>query len=79
MYKNLERFVAWLKEASKAEVDEVYIEETLKELEQQQCNNGCQWFELSRFETKSGNPETYSYNVVYEKNEDGYITTIYEF
>ena len=73
MYKNLERFVEWLKEVSKAEVDETYIKETLKEVDNQYCNKGCEFFELSRFETKSGNPETYSYDIEYVETEDDEI------
>lgn len=79
MYKNLESFVEWLKEVAKAEVDETYIKETLEELENQYNNNGCEFYELSGFETKSGNPETYSYNVEYVENDDGDITIICEF
>ena len=74
MYKNLERFVEWLKEVAKAEVDETYIKATLEEVDRQWSNTGCEFYELSSFETKSGNPETYSYNIEYEENEYGEIT-----
>lgn len=79
MYKNLERFVKWLKEISKVKVNETYIQETLKELDTQYCNTGMEEFELSKFETKSGKPETYSYSIEYEENEDGDINIICEF
>lgn len=78
MYKNLENFIDWLKEVSKAEVDEVYVDETLKELARQNCDTGCAAYELSKFETKSGRPETYSYSVEYEE-KNGDIDIIYEF
>lgn len=78
-YKKLENFVEWLKRVAKAEVDATYVIETLKELEKQYNNNECEWYELSGFETKSGNPETYSYSVEYVENEDGDIKIIVEF
>ena len=76
MYKNLENFIYWLRIVAKAKIDETYIEETLKELEQQHCNTGMDVYELSPIETKSGKPETYSY---YVENEDGDIIIICEF
>lgn len=79
MYKNLEKFVEWLKKVAKSEVTENYIKETLKELNDQYCNTAMEAFELSKFETKSGNPETYSYNIDYEEDEKGNITIICEF
>ena len=79
MYKNLEKFIEWLKKVSKAEVTETYIKETLKELDDQYCNTGIEEYELSKFETKSGNPETYSYNLEYEENDNGDVFIICEF
>lgn len=79
MYKNLENFVKWLKKVAKAEVTETYIKETLKELDDQYCNTAMEQFELSKFETKSGNPETYSYNLEYEENDNGDVFIIFEF
>lgn len=79
MYKNLEKFVEWLKKVAKAEVTETYIKETLKELDDQYCNTGFEEYELSKFETKSGNPETYSYNLEYEENDNGDVFIICEF
>ena len=79
MYKNLEKFVEWLKKVSKAEVTETYIKETLKELDDQYCNTGMEEFELSKFQTKSGNPETISYNIEHEEDDKGNITIICEF
>lgn len=79
MYKNLEKFVEWLKKVSKAEVTETYIKETLKELDDQYCNTAIEEFELLKFETKSGNPETISYNIEYEEDEEGNVTIICEF
>lgn len=79
MYKNLERFVEWLKKVSKYEVDEQYIKATLEELDSQYCNTDFTVYELSSHETKSGNPETYSYNVECEENEDGDVIIICEF
>ena len=70
MYKNLEKFEKWLKEVSKAEVNETYIKETLKEVDNQWCNTSCEFYELSSTETKSGNPETYFYNIEYEETEE---------
>lgn len=79
MYKNLENFVKWLKKVAKAEVTETYIKETLKELDDQYGNTAMEQFELSKFETKSGNPETYSYNIENKEDEKGNITIICEF
>ena len=79
MYKNLEKFVEWLKKVAKAEVTETYIKETLKELDDQYCNTGIEEYELSKFETKSGNPETYSYSIEYVEDENGNDIIICEF
>ena len=79
MYKNLEKFIEWLKKVSKAEVTETYIKETLKELDDQYCNTGMEEYELSKFETKSGNPETYLYNLEYKENDNGDVLIICEF
>lgn len=79
MYRNLGMFVAWLITVSKAEVDETYIKATLEELDKQYCDTGMEVYELSGIETKSGNPETYSYSVEYEEDDDGNITIICEF
>lgn len=79
MYKNIERFVEWLKNVSKNEVNETYLKETLKELDEQYCNTGLEEYELSKFETKSGNSETYLYSVEFEEEEDGNINIICEF
>lgn len=79
MYKNLEKFIEWLKKVSKSEVTETYIKETLKELDNQYCNTAMEEFELSKFETKSGNPETISYNIDCEEDEKENITIICEF
>lgn len=79
MYKNLEKFVEWLKKVAKTEVTETYIKETLKELDEQYGNTGMEQFELSKFETKSGNPETYSYNLEYEEDDNGDVIIICEF
>lgn len=78
MYKNLEKFVEWLKKVTKSEVTENYIKETLKELDDQYCNTAMKEFELSKFETKSGNPETYSYNLEYEE-DNGDVSIIFKF
>lgn len=79
MYKNLEKFIEWLEKVSKAEVTNTYIKETLKELDDQYCNTAMEEFELSKFETRSGNSETYSYNIEYEEDDHGNVTIICEF
>lgn len=75
MYKNLEKFIKWLKEVSKEEVNETYINETLQELDNQYCNTGMCIFELSKFETITGNPETYQYELEIEETDDEVIIT----
>ena len=79
MYKNLEKFIEWLKKVAKSEVTNIYIKETLKELDEQYGNTGMEEYELSKFETKSGNPETYSYSIEYEEDDNGDIIIICEF
>lgn len=78
MYKNLEKFVEWLKKVAKSEVTDTYIKYALEELETQYGNSGMQEYELGPFETKSGNPETYSYNTE-EEEDHGIITITYIF
>lgn len=61
MFKNVENFEAWIKETLKSDVYD--FNAILDDVEGQYGSSGSPEYELSGFETKSGHPETYSYEV----------------
>ena len=62
IYTNLEKFESWVKETVKNYFDN--IQDYLDELEESYMCNGTANYELKGFETKSGNPECYYYDVI---------------
>lgn len=74
-FKNVEKFEKWIKENVKKYYDSIDV--YLDEVEQQHCSTGSNCYELSRFETSSGNTECYYYKVEnVEIEEDMFETTI---
>lgn len=69
-YINVNKFKNWMDDHCKLPYD---LNAVLNELDTQHSNTGCNCYELSGYETKSGNPETYDYEYEYEIDEDGNI------
>lgn len=59
--RNIENFKNWLDKNLKSEC--YNFEACLDELETRYCATSNKWYELSKFETKSGLPEIFTYNV----------------
>lgn len=64
MFTNTENFERWLTEKAKDYCGN--IQDYLNDLEHQNMITGTRIYELSRFETKSGKPECYSYSINYD-------------
>lgn len=62
IYTNLDRFEAWLKAALKDYNGN--LNAYLEDLEEHYSATGNAEYELKSYETKSGNPDTYRYEVV---------------
>lgn len=62
IYTNLEAFEEWVKKTVKNYYDN--IQDYLDELEEGYSATGNAEYELKGYETKSGNPDTYRYEVV---------------
>ena len=71
VFKNLERFKRWYKQNYKGNFENLNWDAVLDEVVEQLRTTGNSDYELGKFETKSGNPETYNYTVkdVYNKKE----------
>lgn len=76
-YKNLENLKAWLDSIMK--VKPYDMEAVLDELTTQYGNNGTADYEVAGWETISGNPECYSYDVEIECDEFENTTTTFIF
>ncbi len=60
-FKNIEKFETWLKENLKA--SHFYLDLFLKDVEEKSEGSERESYELNGYETKSGNPCEYYYNV----------------
>ena len=70
-FKNVERFEKWLNENAKNYYGLFY--EYLDDVKSQYNETALQSYELSRYETKSGNPELYNFDVqIVEVDDDEY-------
>ena len=67
-YNNLEKFEKWLDEVMPGPYD---FDAVLNDIETQYGNTAAEHYELSRFETKSGKPECYYYDVSITFDDDG--------
>lgn len=72
--KNVETFEKWVRDNCKYEI--IDMDAFIDELFTQYSNSGYANYEMSKNETKSGNPESISYEVENIENEDGSIDTI---
>jgi hypothetical protein len=76
-FKNIEKLNTWLKANMKYPYN---LPAVLSDLEAQYSANGMTSYELRGYETKSGNPETYSYSVAETHDEDNDTwDTVFEF
>jgi hypothetical protein len=71
-FVNSEKFEKWLKDNYKHNLTQQTISVFYDELQRQQAETGMSMFEMSSTQTKSGNPETisYDYNFVLDENKD---------
>jgi hypothetical protein len=76
MYKNTTAFKSWLDQHMKRPYD---LDAVLADVESQYGNCGNPVYELRGYETKSGNPEIYSYIVDIDTDEFDNITVTYIF
>ena len=76
MYKNTTAFKLWLDRHMKRPYD---LDAVLDDVETQYGNCGNPVYELRGYETKSGNPEVYSYSVDIDAEDDDNITVTYIF
>lgn len=60
-YENAERFLEWYEENSSAAF--FSEEDVLADVERQYMETGKPQYEMASYETKSGNPELYNYEV----------------
>lgn len=67
-FKNVEKFDNWLKSILKAEDFDLMA--FLEDVDKQYGNTGSTYYEVGRFNTKSGNPECYSFDIEQIHNED---------
>jgi hypothetical protein len=68
-YTNLDRFESWLKATLKDYNGN--LDAYLEDLEEDYATNGTAHYELNGYETKSGNPDTYFYEVEDNFDENG--------
>ena len=76
MYKNTAALKSWLDRHMKRPYD---LDAVLDDVETQYGNCGNPSYELRGYETKSGNPEVYSYSVDIDTDESDNITVTYIF
>lgn len=74
-FKNVEQFENWVNETVKNYYDNIDV--YLDDLKSQYDDTAVQSYELSRYETKSGNPELYDFDVkIVEVDDDEYEMVI---
>ena len=74
-FKNVEKFEKWLNATVKNYYDNIDV--YLDDVKTQYGATAVQSYELSGYETKSGNPELYDFNVqIVEVDDDEYDTII---
>ncbi len=77
-FKNADNFMRWL--TANVKTEQFEPEEYLKDLDKQYGETGMACYELRSYETKSGNPETISFDVEEIHNEtDDTWNIIYTF
>ncbi len=76
MCKNTTALKSWLDQNMKRPYD---LDAVLADVKTQYGNSGNPSYELRGYETKSGNPEVYSYSVDIDAEDDDNITVTYIF
>ena len=66
-YENLNRFIEWLNDNMKLSYN---LDAVLEDVRVSAGETGTDCYELSACETKSGNPEHYSYKIEYAHDEE---------
>lgn len=71
VFKNVQKFKKWYKDHYKGNFENLNWDAVLDEVEEDHRTTGDAYYEMSSFDTKSGNPELYNYTVkdVYNKKE----------
>ncbi len=65
IFKNVERFKEWYKQNYKGDFEGLNWDAVLDEVVEQHFTKGDADYEMSGFDTKSGNPEVYDYDIDY--------------
>lgn len=74
VFRNVQKFKKWFKENYKGNFKNLNWDAVLDEVVEQLRTTGNADYELGRFETKSGNPETYDYNIDYNYDKRKYFS-----
>lgn len=77
-FKNVNNFKVWLDKNLKTPYGYYDLNACLEDVWQQHCTNGSTDYELSQYETNSGCPECYDYEIeeIYDEEYDTWETTI---
>lgn len=77
-YKNLDKFKQWIEKNLKMPYGCYDLDACLKEVWMQHCSGGSTNYELSPYETNSGYPECYDYEIeeIYDEEYDCWEITI---
>jgi hypothetical protein len=74
VFKNLERFKRWYKQNYKGNFENLNWDAVLDEVVEQHFTKGDADYEMSGFDTKSGNPEVYCYDIDYNYDKRKYFS-----
>ena len=72
VFKNLKKFKAWYKANYKGNFNNLNWDAVLDEVVEAHRTTGDAYYEMCSFDTKSGNPEGYDYDVVYNYDKKEY-------
>lgn len=72
VFKNLERFKRWYKQNYKGNFKHLNWDAVLDEVVEDHRTTGDAYYEMSSFDSKSGNPEGYDYDIVYNYDKKEY-------
>jgi len=70
IFKNFESFINWYDRVAKYPTSKIDIEALKEEIEEGVWAKGAGGYELSGFDSKSGNPETYDFECEYIMDEE---------
>jgi hypothetical protein len=72
VFKNLERFKRWYKQNYKGNFNNLNWDAVLDEVVEDHRTTGDAYYEMCSFDSKSGNPEGYDYDIVYNYDKTEY-------